>query len=262
MRFKSINGFTITSIALFSQIFTPAHAIGYAPSTTQRPTPPVIINVVADRPFSYKSNLTINFEHTFDPSRVRGTKVYVRWTGADGVNKSRTCSVTGASNTCVIKNFSRPAGAVSTLPLSITARMTINTFTVVSGSTSTRYAGTSRYSNPFVYNLEAAIKSSVESLTPGKLSAGKRRVQATFTIPGSVVGSDDSVDDVKIQFTKVGEVGSNQSCIASIETKRCFVRVSEGITYKVTSTTYLADGIRGTTSAPIMWTVGSTPYSP
>ena len=90
MKARSLRIFLVSSVAVLAQFVTPSIGMAQVGAASQRPTPPVVISVVADNPYATRANLTVTFENTFDPTRVRGTKVYARYTFADGIKRYRT----------------------------------------------------------------------------------------------------------------------------------------------------------------------------
>ena len=251
----------MSSVAVLAQFVAPSIGMAQVGAVSQLPTPPVVISVVADNPYAARANLTVTFENTFDSTRIRGTKVYARYTLADGIKRNRTCTAKADGNSCVIKNVPRPTSLNVKLAVNISARTTINRFTVGTGAASVRYYGTSSYSEIFPFELDAPIGPSVNALTPSEVSRGARTIEARFTLPAPTTGEVDPSTKVKVTFVKAGTKNA-RSCSALASDQKCTVTLREGISYLVTATTYSGSGRKGASSIPFEWTVGSTSYSP
>jgi hypothetical protein len=242
-----------------AQFAAPSISVAQVSAASQRPTPPVILSVVADNPYAARANLTVTFENTFDPTRIRGTKVYARYTLADGRKQTRTCTAKVDGNSCVLKSVPRPTGSNVKLAISISARTTINRFTAGTGAALIRYGGTSSYSEIFPLELDARIVPSVNALIPSEVSRGRRAIEARFTLPVPATGEVDPNAKVKVTFVRV-DIRHSYSCLSLASSQKCTVTLREGISYLVTTTTYSGKGRKGASSIPFEWTVGPAGY--
>lgn len=251
----------MSSVAILAQFVTPGIGMAQVGAASQRPTPPVVISVVADNPYATRANLTVTFENTFDRTRIRGTKVYARYTFADGITRNKTCTAKADGNSCVIKNVPRPMASNPKLAISISALTTINPFTVETGSERVRYYGNSRYSEIFPFELDTLIVPSINAMTPSQASRRARTIETRFTLPVPATGEVDANAKVKVTFVKVG-TNTARSCSALASDQKCSIILQDGVSYVVKATSYFGSGRKGVTSTPITWTVGATPYSP
>ncbi len=259
MKVRRLRIFLVSSVAVMAQFAAPSISVAQVSAASQRPTPPVILSVVADNPYAARANLTVTFENTFDPTRIRATHVYARYTFADGITRNRTCTVKGESTSCVIKNVPRPTGSNAKLAISISARTTIYRFTVGTGAASVRYYGTSSSSEIFPFELDAGIVPSVNALIPSEVSRGRRAIEARFTLPVPATGEVDANAKIKVTFLKVGTKNA-RSCLTLASDQKCTVTLYEGISYLVTATSYPGSGRKGASSIPFEWTVGPAGY--